>query len=85
MNFDGVAVGFSELFPYRFQNADNIADISFFVFNSHIDDAAVIRDTVERRVHLNATLAKLFSDIVRENDVCSAAFRINVYRRGKNI
>ena len=80
-----VAVGFAELFSDRLQNADHIADIAVFVFNAHIDDTAVIRDPVKRRVDFNTPFSEFFSDIVRKNDVSTSAFGVNVYRRGKAV
>ena len=55
-HFDTVTVGFSKLFSYRLQNADNVAYIAVFIFYTHIDDTADVWDAVKRRVDFHTSL-----------------------------
>ena len=73
------------VFSDRFQNADHVADFAVFIFNAHIDDTAVIRDPVKRRVDFNTPFSEFFSDIVWKYDVSPAAFPVCIYRRGKAV
>ena len=61
-----VPVAFSELLPDRFQKPDQIAHVPVFIFHAHIDDAAVVWDTVKFRVDLDPSLSEFLPDISRE-------------------
>lgn len=61
------------------QHADNITDGTVLILHSHIDNASVIRDSVESDMHLHASLAELLPDVIRETNVCPTLSRDGLY------
>ena len=58
---------------YLFEYADNIADRAVRVFNSHIDDAAVIWLAIEGSVDFYSAFTKLNPDVVRKRYIRAAS------------
>ena len=51
---NAVPVMFIEFPAYRFEYTDDVADRTVIVLHAHIDDAAVIRNSVKLSVHPDA-------------------------------
>lgn len=81
-HLDAVSILFAQLSADGFQNADDITDVSIFIPDTHIDDTAVIGNTVKSDMNFEAAFAEFFSDIIREDDVGSA-FAGNLMKDGR--
>ena len=57
----------------HFQKSDYVAHIAVFVFQSHVNDAAIIGKTIKFCMHFYAPFSELLSDIPRENNISSPA------------
>ena len=61
-NVYAVPVAFSKLLSDRFQKPNQIAYVSVFILHAHIDNAAVVWDTVKFRVDLDPSLSEFLPD-----------------------
>lgn len=71
---NGVTVAFSKLFSDRFQYSDHIADLSVRVFQPHVDDTAVVRDSVKGRMYFYPASSKNFPDIPGKDYIGASVF-----------
>src|SRR5699024_7572885 len=65
---------FSKLFPDRFQYPDHIADLSVGVFQPHVDDTAVVRNSVKGRMYFYPASSKNFPDIPGKDHIGAPVF-----------
>ena len=72
---DGISVALAQLSTDRFQHAENIADRAILIFHAHVDDTAVIGDTVKGGVNLDASFAELLPDVPGEHYIGTTLFR----------
>ena len=71
-DMDHIPVFFSDPCADALEHPYDIADRTISVFHTHIDDAAVIRDSVKNGMHHYSPFSKLFPYIPGERDICAA-------------
>ena len=70
-----VSVSFFQLLADCFQEPYYVAHIPVFVFHSHVDDAAIIRNAVKFSMDFYSTFPEFLPDIPGKNDIGSAIIR----------
>lgn len=73
---DDVAVLFLQLTTDRLDDTDDITDIAFLVFDSHVDDASVIGNAVKQSMDFDPAPVEFPAEIPGENHVGSALIRL---------
>lgn len=73
--FHGIAPLLADFYSNSLADFDDITDEAIAVFDTHVDDAPVVRFTVKDSVDLRSPLAKLRFYIVRKNDKCGRLSR----------
>lgn len=68
-------VALAQLSTDRFQHTENIADRAILIFHAHVDDTAVIGDTVKGGVNLDASFAELLPDVPGKHHIGTTLFR----------
>ena len=61
--------------PDCLDQANQIADISCFIRETHIDNGALIRKTIEFSVYFHAAFSEFLPEIPGKNNICSSVFR----------
>ena len=64
-----ISVTFIQLLPDCFDKADQITDIPRLVPESHIDNEAFIRKTIELGIYFHAAFSEFLPDIPGKNDI----------------
>ena len=70
-----ISVTLIQLLPDCLDQANQIADISCFIRETHIDNGALIRKTIEFSVYFHAAFSEFLPEIPGKNNICSSVFR----------
>mgnify|MGYP003103751695 CR=1 FL=1 len=74
-----ITLCFSKLLSNSFQHTNDIAYTAVIILDSHIHNTSIIRYTIKGHMNFSSSASKLFSDIIREFNICSTFIRNKMY------
>ena len=76
---DRITISFPQLLPNGLQHADDIADGTILIPDSHIYNTPIIWNAVKSRMYFHAAFSKFLADVPGKSHISPSAVRIFNY------